>query len=58
MKMLTAKDLKEILGIALVNVYKLMDEPDFPAIKVSNRRIVVPEDMFIEWIKKRAAKHE
>lgn len=45
-----AEDLKEMLGIALGSVYKLMRRPDFPAIKVSARRYVVPKDAFEKWI--------
>lgn len=45
-----AEDLKEMLGIALRSVYKLMQRPDFPAIKVSARRYVVPKDAFEKWI--------
>ena len=45
-----AEDLKEMLGIALGSVYKLMKRPDFPAIKVSARRYVVPKDAFEKWI--------
>ena len=50
MKMLEAQDIKEILGIALANAYKLMKRPDFPAIKVSARRYVVPEEAFRKWL--------
>ncbi len=49
-KMLEAQDIKEILHIALANAYKLMKRPDFPAIKVSARRYVVPEDSFRKWL--------
>lgn len=56
MKMLEAQDIKEILGIALANAYKLMKRPDFPAIKVSARRYVVPEDAFRKWLDDQAAK--
>ena len=47
-----AEDLKEMLGIALGSVYKLMKRPDFPAIRVSARRYVVPKDAFEKWIDK------
>jgi predicted DNA-binding transcriptional regulator AlpA len=50
MKMLEAKDIKEILGMALANVYKLMKQPDFPAIRISERRYIVPEEKFYKWI--------
>lgn len=56
MKMLEAQDIKEMLGIALGSVYKLMKRPDFPAIKVSARRYIVPEDAFRRWLDEQAAK--
>lgn len=48
--MLEAKDIKGILGISLGSVYKLMNRPDFPSIRVSDRRFVVPETAFRKWI--------
>ena len=56
MKMLEAQDIKEILGIALGSVYKLMKQPDFPAIRISARRYVVPEEAFRKWLEDQAAK--
>ena len=53
-KMLEAQDIKEILGIALGSVYKLMKQPDFPAIKVSARRYVVSEEAFKKWLEDQA----
>ena len=55
-KMLEAQDIKEMLGIALGSVYKLMKRPDFPAIKVSARRYVVSEEAFRKWLDDQAAK--
>lgn len=55
-KMLEAQDIKEILGIALGSVYKLMNRPDFPAIRISARRFVVPEDAFRKWLDDQTAK--
>lgn len=55
-KMLEAQDIKEILGIALGSVYKLMKQPDFPAIRISARRYVVPEDAFRKWLDDQTAK--
>ena len=51
-RMLEAQDIKEILGIALGSVYKLMKRTDFPAIWVSSRRVVIPEHAFIKWLDK------
>lgn len=50
MKMLEARDICVMLNIALANAYKLMKQPDFPAIRVSERRYVVPEEHFYKWI--------
>ena len=47
---INAKDIQEMLVIALGSVYKLMKRPDFPAIKVSARRYVVPEAAFRKWL--------
>lgn len=55
-RMLEAQDIKEILGIALGSVYKLMKQPDFPAIRISARRYVVPEEAFKKWLEDQAAK--
>ena len=49
-KMLDANDLKEMFGIALRSVYELMKQPDFPVIRVSARRYVVPEDALNKWV--------
>lgn len=47
---LSAYDISNIMGIALANAYKLMKRPDFPAIKVSARRYIVPETAFRKWL--------
>ena len=47
---LSAYDISNIMGIALANAYKLMKRPDFPAIKVSARRYIVPEAAFRKWL--------
>ena len=45
-----AQDIKEAMHIALSNAYALMRRPDFPAIKISARRYVVPESAFKRWL--------
>ena len=47
---LNAKDIQEMLGIALGSVYKLMKRTGFPSIKVSARRTVIPKKAFEKWI--------
>ena len=53
-KMLEAQDIKEILGIALGSVYKLMKQKGFPSIRVSARRWIVPEEAFRKWLNDQA----
>lgn len=54
MRTLNAYDISSSLGIALANAYRLMKRPDFPAIKVSARRYVVPEAAFQKWLEDQA----
>ena len=39
-----------MLGIALGNAYKLCQQPGFPAIRVSARRIIIPKQELDEWL--------
>lgn len=48
--MLTVKDLANVLGIALPSAYELVKRVDFPAIRVSDRRIVIPKDALQKWV--------
>ncbi len=45
---LTATDVAEILGIARVKAYELVQSKGFPRI-ILGRRILIPRDKFIEW---------
>jgi len=47
---LTSKDVQKVLGINNNGVYELFKRPGFPAIRVSERRIIVPRDKFLEWL--------
>ncbi len=49
-RVLNARDLCVIMSMSLNNVYALMRSNGFPAIKVSPRRYVVPEDAFNRWL--------
>lgn len=46
---LTVKDVSEILGIGLVQAYKLVKRSDFPTKRIG-RRIIIPRDRFIAWL--------
>jgi len=50
----TVDDLQRLLGIGRNTAYKLVAEKDFPSVYVGNR-IVIPADLFNEWISKQAA---
>ena len=47
---MTSKDVKNLLGINHNGVYELMRKPGFPAVRVSERRIIIPRDRFLEWL--------
>ena len=51
---MTSKDVKNLLGINHNGVYELMRKPGFPAVRVSERRIIIPRDRFLEWLDKSA----
>lgn len=39
-----------LLGINHIAAYELAKKPDFPALKISPRRIVVPKSAFYRWL--------
>ena len=48
--MLNAETLAKVLGVAPSSAYELMDEKDFPTLKVGNR-LVIPKEDFIAWVR-------
>lgn len=46
-------DLQKLLGIGRNAAYALVATKDFPSIHVGNK-IIVPSDLFSEWIRKQA----
>ena len=54
-KVYTAKEVAAVLGSCLCTVRQLCHRPDFPAIRVSPRRIVIPVDGLNRWLEKNAA---
>lgn len=46
----TVPEIAALLGINLPNTYRLAKQPGFPAIRISNRRVVVPKDAFHRWL--------
>lgn len=50
---LNAETVAKVLGVSLSTGYELMHEKDFPALQVGNR-IVVPKEMFQQWVEDHA----
>lgn len=46
---LTGKEISEIMKCSLPTAYKLMDQPDFPSLKVNKFRWV-GRDAFFAWL--------
>jgi len=44
------RDVANCLGISTVTAYELARHPGFPAVKVSERRIIIPRDRFLKWL--------
>jgi len=52
--LLTAADITVITGLSKPIVYELMRRQDFPSIRMSAKRIVVPRDAFRNWLDEQA----
>ena len=49
---LNVHDVANILRISKKVAYKLVNQKDFPSIRVGEKRIVIPKSKFIEWMDK------
>ena len=47
---ISPKELAEILGIDLSNIYELLHQKTIPHVKIGSR-YVIPKDDFLRWIK-------
>ena len=50
MKILTVKEIKEILCCGINRAYDIVQQDDFPKIKIGSR-YYIPQDEFERWIK-------
>ena len=48
----SVSEIAEMLGIGRNIAYELVNRVDFPAVRVGERRIVVPIDKFKSWLDK------
>ena len=53
--LLKASDIANITGLSKPTVYALMAQSGFPAIRITDKRIVVPRDAFRAWLDQQAA---
>lgn len=47
--LLNAKQLSELLGVSDSSVYELIQEDDFPSLRIG-KRIVIPKEELRKWI--------
>lgn len=47
--LLNAKQLADLLGVSDSSVYELIQEDDFPSLRIG-KRIVIPKEKLQEWI--------
>lgn len=52
------KETAEVLGVSMPLVYQLARRDDFPAVRISARRIVVPSASLEAWLERQAEHHE
>jgi len=52
----TVKEAAIYAGIGINHMYALCNQADFPVIKLSTRRFIIPKVKFDEWLLKKAEK--
>ena len=52
----TVPEVAKLLGVNVITAYELARRSDFPAIRVSPRRIVIPKQAFHKWLEEAAQK--
>jgi excisionase family DNA binding protein len=48
---LKVSDIQKVLGIGKNAAYELVYQKNFPVLKLGERKIRIPKDRFVEWIK-------
>lgn len=49
--LLTVDQMRKVLNIGKNAAYELVYQKNFPVLKLGERKIRIPKDRFIEWIK-------
>jgi len=52
-KYVSVKEFKEIFGLKQTKAYELVNEPDFPKIRMGEKLIRIPLEQAIEYIEKK-----
>lgn len=52
---LTAKHISKILGLSMPLVYQLLNRANFPSIRISEKRFVVPKEQFRRWLEEESS---
>ena len=50
---LNAEAIGNVLGVSISSAYELINEKDFPSIRIGNR-LIIPKDKFIKWVNSQA----
>ena len=50
----TVPEMARVLGISHPIAYELCSREDFPAVRVSSKRIVIPVDALNQWLMQKA----
>ena len=51
---LSVSEVAEVLGICRPAAYELVHQPGFPAVRVSDHRLIVPVEALRRWLNERA----
>jgi excisionase family DNA binding protein len=52
----TVEEMAEMIGISRSVAYQLVKEADFPVIRVSERRLIIPIKSLEKWLESRAVR--
>lgn len=55
---LSVEEMAQTLGISRPVAYELIKREGFPAIRVSERRIIIPVDSLKQWLNREAVRGE
>ena len=55
--LLNVKQLVDLMGVSDSSIYELIQEDDFPSLRIG-KRIVVPKEKFIQWVERNTKKGE